>query len=390
MRVVITGIGAVTPLGVNLQETWEAVLKGKSGIALCSRIDTSSLPYKLAGEVNTERLKGFFTEKQLKRLDPFVQYAVVSAVEAVKDARTELPPDTAIIIGTSRAGVTFIEQALGSSRFSSYLMPATTANMACSQVAEELNLKGESMAVSAACASGAMALMEAYRLIRSGYAKVALAGASDAPITRLCLEGYGKTGVLSKQDTPEASRPFDRRRDGFVLSEGACMMVLEELERAEKRGARIYAEVLSAECLTSRSGQTRPDKEDEIEVMRRALVRANTEPGEIKLVNAHATSTQLGDRVEAEAITELFGEGVYVTANKSQTGHMLGASSALEIALSALSIHQGVIPPTINTTEPELKINILSEPLEAPVGKVLKNSFGFGGVNVAVVLGCRV
>lgn len=387
MRVVITGIGAVTPLGVNFRDTWESLLQGKSGISLCTRVDTSQLPWKVAGEVNQKAVREMLSEKQTRRLDPFVQYALIAAMEAKRDASIELPEDTAVVIGTSRAGISFIEQALQTDRFSAYLMAATTANMACSQVAEYLNVKGISLSVSQACASGAMAVSVGFRLIRDGYCKAVLAGASDAPITRVCLEGYGRMGVLSKTHTPDASRPFDRRRDGFVLSEGACIMVLEGLESAKKRGARVYAELCSAETMTSISGPTKPDVEDEAEVMRRAISSASVKSEDIDLVNCHATSTVLGDRVEAEAIKRVFGTEMAVTANKSQTGHMLGASSALEVALSAMSVYTNIIPPTINTKETEFSISLFDHATERPIRYVLKNSFGFGGANVALVLG---
>ncbi len=386
MRVVITGIGAVTSLGITFRDTWQAIIQGKTGIGPCTKIDTSALPWKVAGEIKESKINDFFSDKQRRRLDPFVQYAIIAAREAVADAAIPPPENTAIIIGTSRAGITLLEETIRSGHLSAYLMPATTANMACSQVAESLKIKGHSVAISAACASGAMAVLEAFRLIKDGYYSMVIAGASDAPITRVCLEGYGRMGVLSKNTKPEASRPFDRKRDGFVLSEGACIMVLETLKSAEKRGARIYAEILSAQSLTSIVGQTRPDLDDEIGVMKNAIFSAGLNPEDIDFINTHSTSTVLGDRVEAEAIHRVFGKKMVVTANKSQTGHMLGASSALEIALSAMSIHYEIVPPTINTDDPEFSISLFNKPLKRAVKTVLKNSFGFGGINVAMVL----
>ena len=389
MRVAITGIGAITPLGADFRETWNALIQGRCGLKRCTKIDTGKLPWKMAGEISDAPLRRLFTQKQLRRMDPFVQYALYAAIQAVKDAGLKPSETTPVIIGSSRGGISYTEEALLSGKpFSAYLMASTTQNMAAAQIAMHFGVKGLSYGVSAACASGAMAVVEAYRLIKDGYSDVAIAGASEAPLTRLCMEGYGRMGALSTIDSPRASRPFDINRDGFVLSEGACVMVIESMESALKRGASPYAEILSFDAITSINSQTLPDENDEYLVMKRAIQRAGLVPEDIDYINSHATSTRIGDQIEASAINRLFGPEKPVTATKSHTGHLLGASSALEIAIAAQSIKESLIPPTINTTnlDPECKISLVTEPVNRKIHYALKNSFGFGGINISLVL----
>ncbi|NOX20291.1 MAG: beta-ketoacyl-[acyl-carrier-protein] synthase family protein [Nitrospirae bacterium] len=389
MRVVITGIGALTPIGVSFPETWKALIEGRSGIRPCRKVNTKGLRWKMAGEVDETPLEGLLSVKQRRRMDPFVQYALYASIEAIRDSSLIPPENTPVIIGSSRGGITYSEQALLSEGpFSAYLMAATTYNMASSQIAMHFGLKGISYGVSAACASGAMAVLEACRLVKEGVAEAVIAGASEAPITRLCLEGYGRMGALSSSTSLKASRPFDLKRDGFVLAEGACVMVIEELKSALKRGAPIYAEILSYEAITSTNSQTLPDEDDEYMVMKGALESAGLSSEEIDYINAHATSTRIGDLIEARAVNRLFGSRPLLTATKSHTGHMLGASSALEIAIAAQSIKESLIPPTINTTnlDPECKISLVTEPVNRKIRYVLKNSFGFGGINISLVL----
>lgn len=413
-RVVITGIGAVTPLSGNFHSAWSLMEKGISGVGRIKRFDVQDLPWKMAGEVKDFEPAEYLTKKEVIRLDPFVQYALSASIMAVEDAGLVKmtnrlnPPITdhpslysaGVIIGSSRGGITTIEKQMKkiyesrvehhSSRISPYLMPSTTISMAASYVAQKLGIKGNCLGISNACASGANAVGEAFRLIRHGYSSIMLAGGSDAPLCRLCLVGYGMSGALSKTNEPNCSRPFDRKRDGFILSEGACILVLEEYESAIRRGARIYAEIIGYGNTTDAFHITRPDIEGELMAMQMAIKDANISSADIDYINAHGTSTLIGDSIEAEAIKGLFKEkgDVPVSAIKSITGHMLGASGAFEIACTAMTIMEGIIPATINVTEIDRQcdINLITERKKMDVNIAISNSFGFGGVNAVLIL----
>lgn len=275
-------------------------------------------------------------------------------------------------------------------RLSAYLMPATTISMAASSIAQKLGLNGHCLALSNACASGSNAIGEAYRLLKAGFKGPVIAGGTDAPICRLCMEGYGRSGALSKAGPHCASRPFDRQRDGFVLSEGACALVLENLETALKREAKMYGEVIGYGNTADAFHQTKPDIRGEIHALRSALDEAGVGPEGIDYISAHGTSTQIGDYVESEAILAAFGEKaphIPVSALKSMTGHMLGASGAFEAACTAMSLLEGVVPPTINIREKDSRcgINLITERSHLPLETALSSSFGFGGVNAVLV-----
>ena len=411
-KVVITGIGAVTPLSDNFPDSWSLVKKGVSGIDRITKFDVLGSPWKMAGEVKKFKPELYLSKKVILRLDPFVQYAVASAIMAAENAglvkqRSEVrsqksekePLDSAgVIIGSSRGGVSTIEkelQKLNGSRISPYLMPSTTISMAASYAAQKLGIKGHCLGISNACASGTNAIGEAYRLIRHGYADIIIAGGAEAPVCRLCVEGYGISGALSKTDNPSASKPFDRKRDGFVIAEGACVLVLEGYESALKRNATIYAEIIGYSNTTDAFHITRPDIEGEVIAMRTALEDAGISPTDVDYINAHGTSTPIGDKTEAEAIKRVFKNSVSripakipVTSIKSMTGHMLAASGAFETACTAMSIKEGIIPPTINLTgkDPECGIDVITEKKEADIKIAITNSFGFGGVNAVIVL----
>jgi 3-oxoacyl-[acyl-carrier-protein] synthase II len=414
-RVVITGLGAVSPLGNTFEESWEAVKAGKSGIAPITRFDVSLIPWKVAGEVRDLDAGAILHRKELLRFDTFIHYAVVAAAEAVEDAalphsqarrtgRADYPAVTGdylssggVIIGSSRGGISTLERAVSDrqrplpgnrrTRPSAYLMPATTIGMASSCVAQKLGIKGYSLGISNACASGTNAVGEAYRLIKAGFRGPVIAGGAEAPLCRLCLEGYGVSGVLSKTADFSASRPFDTSRNGFVLSEGACVMVLENLDNARKRGARIYGEIRGYASTVDAFHQTRPGIEGEVSGMRSAIADAGITPRDVDYVSAHGTSTGIGDRVEAEAIGKVFGETIPVTAIKSATGHMLAASGALEAAFAVMSIREKTIPPTINLRAKDngCGIRVMTERTDAEIGAAISNSFGFGGVNAVLV-----
>ncbi|MBI5211819.1 MAG: beta-ketoacyl-[acyl-carrier-protein] synthase II [Nitrospirae bacterium] len=407
-RVVITGIGAVTPLANTFADSWQLIKKGVSGINAITKFDASRLPWKTAGELKGFSPELFLSKKEILRLDPFVQYSVAASVMAVEDSRilnfkSQISnfkfENAGVIIGSSRGGITTIERELSklltpqsghwpNSKLSAYLMPSTTISMAASYTAQKLGIKGQCLGISNACASGTNAVGEAYRLIKHGYADVVIAGGAEAPICRLCIEGYGISGALSKKNESSASRPFDAERDGFVLAEGACMLILEEYESAIKRGANIYAELTGYGNTTDAYHITRPDIKGEQKAIINALEDAGISAGDVDYINAHGTSTPLGDRVEAQAIKSVFGKNIPVSSIKSMTGHMLAASGAFEIACTAVSIKEGIIPPTINISEkdPECYINVVPEKKESDIRIAITNSFGFGGVNAVIVL----
>ncbi len=405
-RVVITGIGAVTPLGNTFQESWSALKKGTNGIGpLVAKSPSQNIC--IAGALRDFEPLRYLKEKEINRLDPFVQYAVAAASMAFQDAfgRGSDPDrmNTAVVIGSSRGGVTTLNNSLkkrygqrsnkvASSRvFSPYLMPSTTISMAASYTAQTLGLRGYCLGISNACASGANAIGEAYRLIKDGYATAALAGGTEAPLCEVCIEGYYVSGALTRSIETDASKPFDIGRDGFVLSEGACILVLEEYGRAMARGAHLYGEIAGYGYRTDGFDQVRPHSHGEAEAMASALRESGLRTEEVDCINSHGTSTPSGDRTESSAIEMLFGErtsSLPVIANKSMTGHMLAASGSFEVAATACMIEEGIIPPTINLTEQDhlCRVRVVTEAVKTEMRVALSNSFGFGGVNAVIVL----
>lgn len=409
----MTGIGAVSPLGDSFKTSWKAAKAGLSGIAPITRFNASEIKWKVAGEVKGFDPESYLSQKEIGHLDPFVHYAVAASFMAVEDAKLvrksdpPLPPFTqtltsgllasaGVIIGSSRGGISTIEKSLSSlkglnsSRLSPYLMPSTSIGMAASYVAQRMGIKGYCLGISNACASGANAIGEAYRLLRSGYTGPVLAGGTEAPICRLCIEGYGVSGALSRVNDYSASRPFDITRDGFVLAEGACILVLEDCENALKRGARIYGEIIGYGNTADAFHQTRPSPEGEIRAMNLAIKEAGLSPEDVDYISAHATSTPLGDKAETDAIKIAFGKMAYkipINSVKSMSGHMLSASGAFEAAITLMSISEGIITPTINLTkrDPECDLNYITEPKKADIRTAISNSFGFGGVNAVLV-----
>ena len=418
-RVVVTGIGAVSPLGNSFRESWEASKAGLSGIIPLTRFDISGLSWTVAGELKGFDPREYLSQKEIYRLDPFVHYAVAAATMAAEDAGLISPPHPpltkggyrggvysnlldsgGVIIGSSRGGISTLEKELQkkySSRFSpvrprtsAHLMSSTTISMASSYVAQKLGIKGYCLGISNACASGTSAIGEAYRLIRSGRGGPLFCGGTEAPICRICVEGYGSSGALSKISDPSASRPFDKTRDGFVLSEGACVLVLEDYDSAVKRGAKIYGEIVAYGNTTDAFHQTRPIPEGEARAIRTAMDEAGLKPEDIDFINAHGTSTPLGDKTETKAIKLIFGERAYripVTSAKSLTGHMLAASGSLEAAFTLMSMKEEIIPPTINLKEKdsECDLDYVTHARKADIEFAVSNSFGFGGVNAVLV-----
>ncbi len=401
---VITGIGAVTPIGNTFRESWQAAVAGHSGLAPIRRFDAADIPWKVAGELKGFDPYAFLGQKEVRRTDPFVHYAVAAALMAVQDAGWHLRDNSlhsplaegGIIIGSSRGGIGTIERAVsrsltGKSRLSPYLMPSTTVSMAPSYIAQKLGIRGYCLGISNACASGTNAIGEAYRLIKSGYRRPVIAGGTDAPLCRLCIAGYGASGALSLSMDISASRPFDRDRNGFVLSEGACAMIVEEAGSALDRKADIYAEIVGYGNTVDAFHQTKPYSGGQIRAMQAAMKEAGLSPGDVDYISAHGTSTPAGDRSEAEAIEGILGKRtpeVAVSALKSMTGHMLAASGALETAFVAMSLKEGRIHPTINLVEkdPGCRLNIVTAAAAAAPKNALSNSFGFGGVNAVIAL----
>ncbi len=430
-RIVVTGIGAVSPVGNSLYESWSKAKAGQSGIMPITQFDVADIPWKVAGAVKDFNAEKYLYPKEIIRLDPFVHYAVAAAIMAAEDAglirtdagsRTQQSPPlhrplqegvnergannsgllqlAGVIIGSSRGGIQTMEKAFKKkclsrssahpSSMSAYLMPSTTISMASSYVAQKLGVTGYCLGISNACASGLSAIGEAYRLIKSGYRHPVLCGGTEAPVCRTCLEGYGVAGALSRRADPSASRPFDRTRDGFVLSEGSCILVLETYESAMKRGAGIYGEIIGYGNTTDSYHQTVPSAEGEARAIQSALDEAGLKPHDIHFISAHGTSTCLGDKTETEAIKRSFGKYAYsipITSLKSVTGHMLAASGALEAAVTLLCLKEGVITPTIHLRErdPECDLDYVTECRRASLKYALSQSFGFGGLNAVLV-----
>jgi 3-oxoacyl-[acyl-carrier-protein] synthase II len=402
-RVVVTGIGAVSPVGNSFYESWSKAKAGQSGIMPITQFDVADIPWKVAGALKDFNAEKYLYPKEIIRLDPFVHYAVAAAIMAAEDAGlmgTGFLQLAGVIIGSSRGGIRTMEKALQKkclsrssahpSSMSAYLMPSTTISMASSYVAQKLGVTGYCLGISNACASGLSAMGEAYRLIKSGYRHPVLCGGTEAPVCRTCVEGYGVSGALSRRGDPSASRPFDRTRDGFVLSEGSCILVLETYESAMKRGSGIYGEIIGYGNTTDAYHQTVPSAEGEARAIRSALDEAGLKPHDIDFISAHGTSTCLGDKTETEAIKRSFGNYAYsipITSLKSVTGHMLAASGALEAAVTLLCLKEGVITPTIHLRErdPECDLDYVTECRRASLKYALSQSFGFGGLNAVVV-----
>lgn len=415
-RVVVTGIGAVSPIGNSFPESWNAAKAGISGIAQITRFEASALPWKVAGELKQFDAEQYLSPKEIRRLDPFVHYAVAAAVMAANDAglirldpglriqhseKRLLPgplTSAGVIIGSSRGGISTIEKVFSADHQASnvkrhvspYLMPATTISTASSYVGQTLGIKGYCLGISSACASGTSAIGEAHRLIKAGYKNPVLCGGAEAPICRIGIEGYGVSGALSKGSNPSASRPFDRTRDGFVLSEGACILVLEEYQSAVQRGIEIYGEIIGYGNTMDAFHQTRPSSEGEARAMATAIGDAGLRQEDIDFISAHGTSTPLGDKAETGAIKTLLGKHAYqvpVTSAKSSTGHMLAASGSLEAAFTLMGMKEGLIPPTLHLKEkdPECDLDYVTELRRAQIEHALSNSFGFGGVNAVLV-----
>jgi len=403
-RVVITGLGLVTPLGNDVQAVWQALLHGRSGVAQITRFDASAFPSRIAGEVKGFDPRDFMTAKEAHHTDPFIQYALAASLMATEDARFAVTPGSArrtgVLVGSGRGGVTTNEKnmiaflAKGLRAVSPHYTPMTLVNMASGSIAMKIGAKGPCLDVSTACATGTHAVGEAMKIIQRGDADVMIAGGTEAALTPLVLAGFCQAKALSRrnEDPKKASRPFDRDRDGFVLAEGAGVLVLEEQGHAVKRGAKIYAELAGYGLTADAFHYTRSDPEGDgaARAMAMALADAGIRPEEVVYLNAHGTSTVSNDIVETLAIKRAFGthaKTLAVSSTKSMFGHMLGAAGAVEAAVTALAVRDGIIPPTLNLEHPDPECDLDYVPnavRSRPVGAALSSSLGFGGTNAAL------
>ena len=403
-RVVVTGLGLVTPLGTGVEKTWKALCAGESGIGRITRFDPTGYDAQIAGEVKDFDPAQFIEKKEIKKMDTFIHYAVGASQLAVDDAKLKVAPEEAtrvgVYIGSGIGGLGSIEhyhdvlREKGPGRVSPFFIPMTIINLASGQVAIRVGAKGPNSCAVTACATGNHCIGDAYRLIQRDDADVMIAGGAEAAITPLGVAGFASAKALSfrNDDPTKASRPFDKDRDGFVLGEGAGVVVLEELEHARARGARIYAEVIGYAMNSDAYHITAPPEEGEgaVRCMEMALKDAGVAKTDIGYINAHGTST-MADAIETKAIKHVFGEQAYripVSSTKSMTGHLLGAAGGIEAVFSILALHHGILPPTINLDHPDPACDLDSVPNTArPVQTqvVLSNSFGFGGVNACLL-----
>lgn len=403
-RVVVTGLGLVTPLGTGVEKTWKALCAGESGIRRISRFDPAGYDAQIAGEVTDFDPARFIEKKEIKKMDTFIHYAVGAAQLAVEDAGLKVAPEEAtrvgVYIGSGIGGLGSIEhyhdvlKEKGPGRVSPFFIPMTIINLASGQVAIRIGAKGPNSCAVTACATGNHCIGDAYRLIQRGDADVMVAGGAEAAVTPLGVAGFASAKALSfRNDEPtRASRPFDKDRDGFVLGEGAGVVVIEELEHARRRGARIYGEVAGYGMNSDAYHITAPPEEGEgaVRCMELALKDAGIGKEQIGYINAHGTST-MADAIETHAIKTVFGErayGIPVSSTKSMTGHLLGAAGGIEAVFSILALFHGILPPTINLENPDPACDLDYVPNKArPVAikAALSNSFGFGGVNACLI-----
>ncbi len=404
-RVVVTGLGALSPVGNTASESWDSVVAGRSGVATITRFDPTDYETRFAGEVKGFDPDAILGKKESRRMDRHAQLGVAAALAARANAKLEGaevdPFRVGVLMGTGMGAMETLEQGAetlltrGPGRIGPFFAPMSLPNMAAGMSAIFLGAKGPCVGTVSACASSAHAIGEGVEMIRRGVVDVVYAGGTEAPVTRLSVAGFGAMGALSKRnDEPErASRPFDADRDGFVLGEGAAVLVLESLEHAEKRGAAVLAEVAGYAATDDANHMVQPAPEGEGvgRAMRLALVDAGLSPADIGYLNAHATSTKIGEKYETQAIKSVFGDGAYslpVSSTKSMTGHLLGAAGSLEATFCINALRTGCLPPTINyeTVDPDCDLDYIPNTArEVRLRAVMNNSLGFGGHNVSVI-----
>jgi len=405
-RVVITGLGLVTPLGIGVDETWTALCKGQSGIAEITCFDTSGFDTRIAGEVKGFRAENFLLKKEAKRTQAFIAYAVAASQMALEDSRLKIDKTNenriGVVTGCGLGGLRLLEQTSdtlqkkGPKRVTPFFIPMMIGNMAPGMISIYSGAKGPNSSIATACASGTHAVGDAFKIIKSGRADAMITGGVESVITPTCIAGFNAMKALSvRNDEPEkASRPFDRDRDGFVVGEGCGILVLEMLESALERGARIYAEI----CGYGMSGDgfhmaaPAPEGEGAARCMAAALEDAAIPYGMVDYINAHGTSTQLNDVYETKAIKSVFKEkasSMTVSSTKSMTGHLLGGAGGIETVFTALTIFEGIIPPTINLDHPDKECDldyVTNVASKMDVKTAMTNSFGFGGTNATLIL----
>lgn len=398
-RVVVTGIGLVSPVGNTVAETWQNIVAGKSGIGRITRFDASAFKSQVAGEVKGFDVGAYLSPKEARRMDVFIHYGMAAGIQAVRDAGLAATPDIAdrigVNIGSGIGGLPMIEDthndylAGGARKISPFFIPGTIINMISGNLSIMFGFKGPNLAVVTACTTGLHAIGTSFRMIQHGDADAMVCGGAESTITPLAVGGFGSAQALSTRndDPATASRPWDKDRDGFVLGEGAGVLVLEEYEMAKRRGAKIYAELIGFGMSGDAYHMTAPDTDGPRRSMVNAMKDAGINPDQVQYVNAHGTSTPLGDKNESEAIKLAFGDAAHklvVNSTKSMTGHLLGGAGGLESALTVLALHHQVSPPTINIFEqdPECDLDYCANTArEMKIEVALKNNFGFGGTN---------
>jgi 3-oxoacyl-[acyl-carrier-protein] synthase II len=406
-RVVITGIGAVTSLSRQVDDLWQKLLRGQSGVHLLKAFDTTDYKVKFGGDIHDWTVDGYIDRKEEKRLDRFTQFALVAGIDAVNDAGIDFgkldPFRCGVILGSGIGGLNEIETqherllTKGPDKVSAFTIPKLMVNAASGHVSIRYGLRGPNYAVATACASATNAMGDAFKSIQYDDADVMITGGTEAACTPMGLSGFANMKALSERhdDPAGASRPFDADRDGFVLSEGAGLLVFEELEHAKARGAKIYAEVLGYGASADGGHITQPDAEGTgaARAMSGALRDAKLNPDAIDYINAHGTSTPLGDKAETIAVKTVFGDYAYkvsISSTKSQLGHLLGASGGVEMVICMKALAENVCPPTINYTTPDPACDLdytPNEPRQRPLKVVMSNSFGFGGHNASIIAG---
>lgn len=402
-RVVVTGLGVVSPVGVGVKTAWDNILAGKSGITKITKFDASAFTAGIAGEVKNFNAEDFISAKDARRMDTFIQYGLAAGIEAFKDSGIEVTEENAerigVSIGSGIGGMQLIEdtdilyQASGPRKISPFFIPGTIINMISGNLSIMFGLKGPNVAIVTACTTGTHSIGDASRMIEYGDADVMIAGGAEAAITRLSVGGFAASRALSTRndDPATASRPWDRDRDGFVIGEGAGVLVLEEYEHAKARGAKIYAELSGYGMSADAYHMTAPNMDGPRRSMRNAMNNAGIDPSAVQFINAHGTSTPLGDSNETNAIKAAFGEHAYklvVNSTKSMTGHLLGGAGGLESVFTVLSVYNQVSPPTINifNQDPECDLDFCANTArDMKIEYALKNNFGFGGTNGSLV-----
>jgi 3-oxoacyl-[acyl-carrier-protein] synthase II len=406
-RVVVTGLGAITPVGNDVATTWRSLLDGVPGAAPITKFDATKFPVRFAAEVKGFDALQYMDRKEAKRADQYTQYAVAAALQAMKDAGfadgTGYDPDrTGVILGSGIGGLKSFEEQhdvyreRGPDKISPFFIPMFIADIAAGIVSMRFNAKGPNYATVSACATSAHAIGDAFRTIQYGDADVVITGGAEATVTPMAIGGFANMKALSERNESPAtaSRPFDATRDGFVMGEGAAVVILEELEHARKRGVRIYAEIVGYGATGDAYHLTAPAPEGEgaQRAMKRAMADAGVGPADVQYVNAHGTSTPANDMNETKAIKAVFGDrarDLNVSSTKSMTGHMLGAAGAVEFVVCTFAVRDDIVPPTINYENPDPELDLNYTPnasVERPVEVALSNSFGFGGHNVSLAV----